>query len=202
VFYACDTFATADQVRPYFQGVHSMASRPVGWYGGIGVGLQLQAEGLVEHIWAANATSWSGYATFAQLEAAAHAHGIAMLQHLDHPFPSLPTGSYDYDEVINPFPAWGLTPQEAPVGTPHLHFSLDHPVTGYLDIEGVGAWLVTEDGGVFTLAGHFYGSPVGKAYWAGHTAIGIEANPTVGNRKDHPYVIVSESNHTYGIAGF
>lgn len=202
VFYACDTFATVDQVRPYFQGVHSIAARPVGWYGGLGVGLQLHAEGLVDYVWAANATSWSGFATFPELEAAAHAHRIAMLQHLDHPFPSIPASAYDYDEVITPFPAWGFTPQEAPVVPPKLHITLAHPITGYLSIIGVGAWFCTEDGGVFTLAGHFFGSPVGKTYWAGRKASNIVVNPVVAQRAKHPYVIVADTGRTYGLDGF
>ncbi len=202
VFYACDTFSTVDQVRPYFQGVRGVALRPVGWYGGLGVGLQLHAEGLVDYIWAANATSWSGLADFAELETAAHAHGIAMLQHLDHPFTSIPSNAYDYDEVITPFPAWGFNPQGAPVVAPHLNITLAHPIVGYLEVAGKGAWLATSDGGVLTLAGNFYGTPVGKAYWAGHAAANIVVNPVVANRPNHPYVIVSTDGHTYGLAGF
>lgn len=207
VFFACDTFCTVGEVRPYFQGVRPHNPRPVGWYGGLGVGLQLHAEGLVDHVWAANATSWSGFSgpnAFAELETAAHAHGIAMLQHLDHPFGQLPSGSYDYDEIITPFPAWGYNPEATPVVPPKMHVTLSHPIVGYLEIPGVGAWLCTEDGGIFTLAGRFYGTPVGKPYWTvtPHRATNIVVNPVVANRKAHPYVVVDAVGHTFGIAGF
>jgi hypothetical protein len=202
VFYACDQFCTVDEVRPYFQGVRTTAVRPVGWYGGLGVGLQLHAEGLVDWVWAANATSWSGYSSFAELETAAHVHGIAMLQHLDHPFAGIPAGAYDYDEVITPFPVWGFTPTERPVLQPTLNITLDSPITGYLEIENFGAWLVTASGEIVTLAGNFYGTPFGKPYWAGQTAAGIAINPVVANRLHSPYIIVATDGHTYGIAGF
>lgn len=202
VWYACDQFSTVDQVRPYFQGVHGVGRRPRGWYGGLGVGLQLHAEGLVDRVWAANATSWSGMANFAALEAASHAHGIAMLQHLDHPFSAIPAAAYDYDEVIVPFPAWGFTPEVTPVVQPKLHIVLNHPIVGFLEIPGVGAWICTQDGGVETLAGAFHGSPVGQAYWAGRTASNIVLNPVVANRAAHPYVVVADNGRTYGLAGF
>lgn len=201
VFKACDTFTTVDQVRPYFQGVRSVKARPTGWYGGLGVGLQLHVEGLVDHIWAANATSWSGFSNFAELEAAAHAHGIDMLQHLDHPFTSLPSGAYDYDEIITPFPAWGFTPQEITV-QPDMNVTLDSPIASYLNIVGVGAWIVTRHGEVVTLFGSFFGSPFGKPYWAGRSASKIVVNPVVANRSKHPYVIVADNRHTYGLDGF
>lgn len=202
VFYACDESATVEQVRPYFIGVKSEGRRPRGWYGGLGVGLQLQAEGLVDYVWPANATSWSGFHTFAELEAAAHQHHVAMLQHLDHPLVGIDPRAYDYDEVITPFPAWGLNPQGAPVVPPHFNIKLDHPITGYLSVPGVGAWICTQDGGVFTLSGHFFGSAAGKDYFKGRSCSNIVVNPNAAERKQHPYVLVDSTGHTYGIAGF
>lgn len=202
VFYACDTHATIEEVRPYFQGVKSVGRRRRGWYGGLFVGLQLQAEGLIDYVWAANATSWSGFANFGDLQNAARAHHVAMLQHLDHPLPGIPPAAYDFDEVITRFPAWGYTPQEAPVRRPDLHIKVTSPIVGYLDIEGVGAWLALEDGGVLTLAGQFHGTPHGQPYFAGLTAAAIKVNPNVVERKAHPYVIIGSNGHTYGLAGF
>jgi hypothetical protein len=65
-----------------------------------------------------------------------------------------------------------------------------------------GAWLLSEDGGIFTLEGHFYGAPHGKPYWHGRKGARLRANPNLIARVRHPYVVVASSGETYGKGGF
>lgn len=59
IYWSCDTYATADQVRPYYQGVAANARRPVGAYGGSRAIVPLLNERIVAYYWQAKATSWS-----------------------------------------------------------------------------------------------------------------------------------------------
>lgn len=144
IFFACDTGPILDRCRKYFQGVRGvLRHRSVGWYGGMGVGLQLQAEGLVDVVWVANAASWSGYRHWTEMAVAARANPrVSVLQSLDHPLPGLTPGAYDYDELLRPFPAWGMsvTPDPVPVPVPPYE---QHPAVNIgdkvnrLDITGI-----------------------------------------------------------------
>lgn len=60
IWYSIDTAATADQVRPDFQGLNSVKRRPVAGYGGTEI-RQMKAEGLCRGWWEANAGTWSGH---------------------------------------------------------------------------------------------------------------------------------------------
>lgn len=97
IYYSVDTGATVDQVRPYFQAVHAHGGRPVGFYGGQAVGLQLLREGVVTHLWVSNAASWSGYPNWQTLRAnvAPEAH---LIQHLDAPLGF--AGQIDHNEIL------------------------------------------------------------------------------------------------------
>ena len=59
IWYSVDTAASADAVRPYFQGIRSMSRRGIAGYGGSEI-LQLLHEGVILGWWEANALSWSG----------------------------------------------------------------------------------------------------------------------------------------------
>lgn len=98
IYVSVDTAATVDQVRPYFQGWRA-SRRPVGFYGGQQVGLALLREGLVSHLWVANAASWSGFNSWDALRAnvSGEAH---MIQHLDHPLGF--AGAIDHNEILRP----------------------------------------------------------------------------------------------------
>lgn len=85
---------------------------------------------------------------------------------------------------------------------PDMHLVLTSPIVSYLRVEGKGAWLALEDGGIITLEGHFYGTPVGHAYWHGHKAASLRVNPMAQHRDAHPYVVVDSDGHTYGLDGF
>ena len=115
IWYSCDTFATLQQVAPYYKGVQDVGRRPSAYYGGFPVGLQLQAQGIVKGVWCANAASWSGYRSWGAMAEAARGTNVCMIQHLDHPLPGLNPNDYDYNEVLKMTPMWGLThPPEPP----------------------------------------------------------------------------------------
>lgn len=97
IYYSVDESATVDAVRPYFQGIHDAGGRPAGFYGGQPIGLELMREGLVSHLWVANAASWSGFPSWDSLRAnvAPEAH---LIQHLDHPLGF--DGQVDHNEVL------------------------------------------------------------------------------------------------------
>lgn len=114
IFYSCDTLAIFGQVASYYRAAKSVGGRPVSFYGGMAVGLALQAEGTVVSVWAADAASWSGFASWDAMAAAARASSqVAMLQHVDHPLVGVDPSAYDFDEILRPFTAWGDTPPEA-----------------------------------------------------------------------------------------
>lgn len=150
VFFACDTAAVTSAARAYFRGVKSVSgSQPIGWYGGMQSGLQLLAKHLVDVVWVANAASWSGYRHWDDMAPAVRANpNVSMLQHLDHPLPGIAASTYDYDEVLHPFPAWGVSlpaPSPSPVpptstttdlGDVTLKHTVINPVT--LDSKGDG----------------------------------------------------------------
>jgi hypothetical protein len=62
IYYSVDTARTADQVRPYYQGIASVGRRPAAGYGGTEI-RQMKREGLCRAWWQANAGSWSGFNT-------------------------------------------------------------------------------------------------------------------------------------------
>ena len=114
VWYSCDTAATFNDVLPYYQAIRDVGRRPAAFYGGLHVGLELQAAGIVAGVWCANAASWSGYRSWHAMapEARQKAH---VLQHVDHPLAGIEPKAYDYNEVFIPFPTWGgAVPAPAP----------------------------------------------------------------------------------------
>jgi len=125
MFYTSDRPVTVEQVRPYYAAIKTRSVRPVGFYGGLPVGLQLQAEGLVDAVWVTNASSFSGYGTWNELAAAARASAAVMLQHLDHPLPGIPPSAYDLNDVLRFFPAWGRPTPVPPAPIPPV--TTDHP---------------------------------------------------------------------------
>lgn len=58
MYYAVDFDASADQVRPYFQGIATSGGRPVGVYGGINVVEGIMRQGLAKYGW--QTVAWSG----------------------------------------------------------------------------------------------------------------------------------------------
>lgn len=112
IYYSVDTGTTVDAVRPYFQGIHDAAGPYlVGFYGGQPIGLELMREGLVSHLWIANAASWSGFPDWQSLRAgvAPEAH---LIQHLDHPLGF--DGEIDHNEVLrDDYSGDDMTPDQA-----------------------------------------------------------------------------------------
>jgi hypothetical protein len=168
IFYSCDTAPNVAAARAYFLGVRSAGGRPVGWYGGALTGRILRSEGLVSYVWVANAASWSGFRHWDDMANAARTWSdVHMLQHVDRPLPGLDPGAYDLNEVLRPFPAWGRDLVPVPVKPKVMaDMDLSGKFVSYLRLRQ-GAWLLSEDGGIFTLEGHFYGAPHGKPYWHG-----------------------------------
>lgn len=150
IFYACDTTPSRAGAFAYFTGVRAAhRTRLIGWYGGMQVGLALKAAGLVDVVWVANAASWSGFRHFDELAPVARqAVGVSMLQSTVRTLPGLNPSSYDLDEVLVPFPAWGSSPAPAPappkpippvtIGLPGETMSATRVVTMPLDEHGNG----------------------------------------------------------------
>jgi hypothetical protein len=113
IFYSCDTAATTQQVQPYYQAAHNVGRRPVAYYGGLGVGMDLKRAGIVAGVWCANAASWSGFRTWEAMAAVARTQAH-VLQHVDHPLQGIPPSAYDYNEVLIPFPCWGRSVAPGP----------------------------------------------------------------------------------------
>jgi hypothetical protein len=75
-----------------------------------------------------------------------------------------------------------------------------------LVIPGVGAWLLGDDGGIWTLSGHFYGAAAGQAYFAGRhgarlvvpgTVVPGAAPPQGGPSPTRIYEIIATSGERY-----
>lgn len=62
IYYSCDTAASADQVRGYYQGIRSVTDYAVGAYGGTEMA-QLLHEGVIDYWWQAAPGSWNGHPT-------------------------------------------------------------------------------------------------------------------------------------------
>lgn len=110
IYYSVDTYASATQVRPYFQGIQSVGRRVAGGYGGRAWGDTLYREGLISFYWQANASSWdvpSGQSPFANMH-----------QKYGHPpgSPTIPNAgpnAYDVSEVLKAnIGAWTLGDDE------------------------------------------------------------------------------------------
>jgi hypothetical protein len=97
-----DTMDTEAQVFPFYQQVaNRIGVDRNGYYGGEWVGLLLQQASIVSGVWAANASSWSGYPNWPAMRAGIDPR-VCMIQHLDHPLPGIDPNSYDYNEVLRP----------------------------------------------------------------------------------------------------
>lgn len=79
IFFADDTDSTADQVRPYFQGVRSVLGDRTGGYGGKKVTEPLAADGTITWVW--QSAAWSIPPTIQQ---GASGADVARLQGLLH----------------------------------------------------------------------------------------------------------------------
>jgi len=196
IFYSVDTAASYSEVFPYFQAAHAVGVRAVGFYGGLQVGLQLKAAGLVSYVWVANAASWSGYGNWTAMQTAAVAQGAHVLQHLDHPLVGLDPLAYDYDEILRPFPRWGDPPPVPPkpkveaMYNPALHLE---PIVADCARPRGGAWLVAADGSVYGFGGAPYrGGANGKPFFVGRAAARIEAGP-----KEDGYTIIDTAGERY-----
>lgn len=109
IYYAVDTDAVVDAVRPYFQGVVSVPGRPAGVYGGIHVVDPLLTDGTCKFGWQTVAWSRGVVSQIAHL-----------YQRLTPTLPS-PGGSYDEDVVLpageTSWGQWAASPS-VPAPTP------------------------------------------------------------------------------------
>lgn len=156
VFFADDTAPNFQGAMAYFQGVRSRKGlHLIGWYGGLGVGMALKAAGLIDVVWVANASSWSGFPNWDVMAPVVRVNPqVNMLQSLDHPLPGIAGSSYDFDEVLRPFPVWGSAPPAppAPPVPPMQHPSIDiGEAVNSTDISGIH--LGDQGEGVIDVAG-------------------------------------------------
>ncbi len=100
IFYAVDYDRTPTVVTPYFEGINTVAKRPVGVYGGVKI-----IDGLVgtlaKYGW--QTTAWSAGKVSAK---------ACLLQNVFQ-------GDYDTSKILGPFPAWSkAAPEPEPVRVP------------------------------------------------------------------------------------
>jgi hypothetical protein len=98
IFYAVDFAADPSVVKPYFDGVRSVATRPVGIYGSLSVVDAALAGGWAVYAW--QACAWSG----GKVSQRAH-----LYQRLS-PTVAHPIGGTDENIVLRPFPLWTSAP--------------------------------------------------------------------------------------------
>jgi hypothetical protein len=94
IFYAVDFAADPNVVKPYFDGVRSVATRPVGIYGSLSVVDAALAGGWAAYAW--QACAWSN----GKVSQRAH-----LYQRLS-PTVAHPIGGTDENIVLRPFPLW------------------------------------------------------------------------------------------------
>jgi hypothetical protein len=202
IFYSVDTAPTDEQaIEEYFKGVRSQGRRPVGVYGGLGLGLHLRAKNIAEYVWVANAASWSGFSHWDAMANAARISPAHLLQHVDRPLPGLPPTAYDLDETINYFPAWGRKAPE--IVRQDMHIDTTSPIVSYLHNDE-GVYVALEDGGVLAFEGPFRGSAFGKPYFHGKRAARLLQNPhfSPGDPVRPSYIIQSTTGEKFGLDGF
>lgn len=120
IFFAVDFDAAPDQVRPYFEGVHSVRPR-CGCYGGNKVIDPLMAAGLIQAGWQAGAASWSNgkvspNASIVQRTSATVAH----------PIPSTDENAIATTDGWGWFAAAATVPPAAPAPTSDVASIIDY----------------------------------------------------------------------------
>lgn len=117
-----------------------------------------------------------------------------------------PTGTACPGDIVEAWVRAGAppgtpTPPPPPKVRPDMHLVITQPIVSKLRL-GSNYWMLTEDGGIVTLEGTFYGTPYGKAYFAGRKGAQLRANPNLIKRVKHPYVVIADTGEVYGRDGF
>jgi hypothetical protein len=107
IFYAVDFGTSPSVVTPYFQGIASVATRPVGVYGSLQVIEGVLNSGYATVAW--QTCGWSGLAVSSR---------ASLYQRL-HPTVTSPLAGTDEDVLIHPFPVWAGTSAAPVVANPH-----------------------------------------------------------------------------------
>lgn len=170
LFLACDTDATADQVRPYFQAA-AQVSANIGVYGGIKVVDPLLADGTVR--WGWQTCAWSGQ-TVSQT-----AHLYQRLR----PTTAL-KGSFDEDVQLRPIPLWTApsavvappTPAPDPAPTAAPNPTPAQPAPQRTGARPMGAYIIRVTDGPLKDA-EFYDYGNGPVHIDGPESIELTAAP-------------------------